>query len=213
MNTGDIEIDPTTRTLLREAAEWRLIGLLFECPDSQWYEQVAALASQVTDATLQAAASRSSGEASEGLYHSTFGPGGPAAVREVSYHEGLMPGAILSEMRGAYKAFDYQSSTGEPPDNIAVQAGFISYLRVKQAYARTRGDAEQCDICEEASRRFIDTHVTVVAHPLAQSLQHSGVEYLALAAEALRARVGASVATSIPLPVLESDEDELSCTL
>ena len=68
----------TQNQLLGEAAEWRLLGLLFECPLPNWREQMDALAAEVVDADLKAAAEAARLEASEGLYHSIFGPGGPA---------------------------------------------------------------------------------------------------------------------------------------
>ena len=70
-----------TSALLREAAEWRLISLLFECPNEEWQAQVAALAAEITDADLKAAAVAAREEAGEGIYHTIFGPGGPAAPR------------------------------------------------------------------------------------------------------------------------------------
>ena len=121
------------RKLLRDAAEWRLISLLFECPGKDWQTQVNALAGEVDDADLQAAVASCEG-ATESVYHSTFGPGGPAAPREVSYRQTLMPGQMLDEIGAFYQAFAYQPSIVEPPDHIAVMTGFIAYLRLKEAF-------------------------------------------------------------------------------
>lgn len=175
--------------LLREAAEWRLLGLLFEWPAEGWSEQVADLASQIGDETLVAAAAASRQQVSPSLYHTTFGPGGPASPREVSYREGLVPGQFLAELRAYYAAFAYRPTTLEPPDHVAVEAGFISYLHLKTAYAQVRQDAEQTRVASEAAQRFLSEHLSHVAEPLASSLASSGINYLALASEALRARV------------------------
>ena len=35
--------------LLSEAAQWRLIGLLFECPDQEWLRTVSELAAETSD--------------------------------------------------------------------------------------------------------------------------------------------------------------------
>ena len=75
----------TENKLLMDLAEWRLISLLFDCPNDRWFEDVAALAGQVSDKRLKRAASAARKEASEGLFHAIFGPGGPAPGREVSY--------------------------------------------------------------------------------------------------------------------------------
>ena len=42
--------------LLREAAEWRMISLLFDCPRGDWFKQVDELADQMTDMKLKQAA-------------------------------------------------------------------------------------------------------------------------------------------------------------
>ena len=68
--------------LLREAAEWRLISLMFECPVGDWQQNVKNLADETDEAQLKTAAEFAKVEASEGLYHSIFGPGGPAPARD-----------------------------------------------------------------------------------------------------------------------------------
>lgn len=210
MSAPTIELSPTAVALLKEAAEWRLISLFFECPGPDWASQVAALAGQVTDERLQAAAAVCA-EASPGLYHSTFGPGGPAAVREVSYHQDLLPGALLSELRGYYDAFAYRPAACEPPDHLAIEAGFVAFLRMKEAYADTEGDAGGREICAEASRSFIADHLNATAHSLADALARSGVEYLTLAAQALRCRVGGPRPAALRLPIVETGEDDPAC--
>lgn len=184
-----ITAESETSVLLRQAAEWRLMGLLFESPGQGWSKQVAALAGQVDDETLVAAAAAGREQASPTLYHSTFGPGGPAAPREVSYREGLMAGQFISELRAYYEAFAYAPPIPEPPDHIAVEAGFLGYLCLKTAYARFREHEEQALVASEAARHFLDEHLCHIAEPLATSLESSGIDYLALASRALRERV------------------------
>ena len=74
-------MDVRAHALLRQAAEWRLIGLLFECPVGTWRDDIVALARDIDDPLLGSAVAHALEEASEGLYHSTFGPGGPAPAR------------------------------------------------------------------------------------------------------------------------------------
>lgn len=181
--------------LLRDAAEWRLIGLLLECPGPDWRTQMAGLAKEVADPKLKAVAKAALTEASEALYHSTFGPGGPAAPREVSYRQSLMPGQMLEEIGAFYQAFAYQPTISEPPDHIAVMTGFVAYLRLKEAL----GNAEQAEITSKAARDFIDNHLNVMAEPLAKSLAHSGIAYLAQTGEALLKRVGLCRAVGVPV--------------
>lgn len=181
-------IDSRQRSLLEDAAGWRLISLLFECPAPGWQENIAALASEVTDPGLREAVEAAQAEASEGLYHSIFGAGGPASPREVSYHDQVQLGGLMSELASYYRAFGYQPAAQEPDDHVAVEAGFVAYLRLKEAYAISAEDVEHAQVTAESARSFTEDHLSFVAGPLAGRLSESGVRYLSLAAEALLRR-------------------------
>ena len=203
--------------LLREAAEWRLLSLLFECPSPDWREQINELAAEVSDTDLKAAANVAREEASEGLYHSIFGPGGPAPGREISYRNWTQPGYLLSELTSYYDAFAYhpdQAAIVEAPDHVSVETGFLAYLKLKEAYAEAISDDEHAAVTREAAQQFIHEHLSTMTEPLTASLEHSGVEYLALAGKALLVRVGPKRDQSLKqnLPVLSLDEDsEFAC--
>ncbi len=175
---------------LSAAAEWRLIGLLLECPSSGWTAEVVRLASEVGDPDLTAAAAAAAVEASPGLYHSTFGPGGPAAPRGVSHQTDVLPGAAIAELRDLYQAFAYVPTLAEPPDHIAIECGFAAYLCLKQAYALAREDHQQSRICAKAQEHFMAEHLAPLARFLAVSLASSEIPYLVHLARALQARVG-----------------------
>lgn len=196
-------VEPAVLGLAREAAEWRLIGLLFEPPSGRWREQVASLGGEVTDANLRRAAEAGLGEASEELYHSIFGPGGPASAREASYFDNIQLGYLIAELCAHYDAFAYQPSLGEAPDHVAVEAGFMAYLRLKEAYARTEGDHEHAALAGEAALYFLGEHLARIAPALAERLASSGVEYLMLAAQALAERSGSHKKTPVGLPILQ----------
>lgn len=183
-------LDTRERHLLQEAAEWRLLALLFECPGPGWQDQIAAISPEIADAELQAAAHHALAEASEGLYHSIFGPGGPAPPREASYQRSVQLGYLMSELAAFYDAFAYRPTAGEAPDHISVETAFIAYLRLKEAYALACSDAEHAAVTAEAAQRFRQDHLSALAEPLAVALRTSGVRYLALAGEALLRRVG-----------------------
>ncbi|MBS1828908.1 MAG: molecular chaperone TorD family protein [Acidobacteria bacterium] len=196
--------------LVREAAEWRLLGLLFECPSAQWLGEVGALAAELDDVVLRGAAEEAMTEASEGLYHSTFGPGGPAPPREASYQDTVQLGYLISELEAYYGAFAYQRRCAEPADHVATEAGFVGYLRLKQAYALSAGDEEGATVTGDAAAQFVKEHLATIAEPLAGSLAESGVGYLRDAAVALLRRTGPSV----KLPVLQDplvDDDSVEC--
>lgn len=195
--------------LLADAAEWRLISLLFDCPTGDWFGDVKALSEQVKDKQLKRAARCAQNEASEGLFHFVFGPGGPAPGREVSYRGWVQPGYLLSELLSFYDAFSYKPKTHEIPDHIAVETGFIAYLRLKELYAIECGDAENAQITAEASQTFLDDHLSKYVEKIAKLLAASRIEYLELAGSALYKRVGPDKdkGKQTYLPVLEDLEE------
>lgn len=212
-------MDARTHALLKQAGDWRLIGLLFECPGGSWRDDLVALARDIEDPLLGSAVAHALEEASEGLYHSTFGPGGPAPPREVTYLKAVQLGYLLSELTAFYDAFAYRPVTRESPDHVSVEAGFVGYLRLKEAYAVTRGDDDQAAVTAEAAATFMREHLSALAEPLASTLAASGIAYLGAAARALANRVGpppsaiASPQVGRLLPVIQplEDEDEIAC--
>jgi len=191
MNTASRALDSRQVNLLGQAAEWRLVSLLFECPTKNWKEQVAAISSEITDQELQIAAAGAQSEGAATLYHSIFGPGGPAPAREVSYCESVQLGYLISELEAFYQAFSFDPATPEVIDHVSVEASFMGYLKLKESYALACSDLEHASVTAEAAQRFLEDHLSVIAHPLTASLQALGVRYLALAGEGLLRRVGA----------------------
>jgi nitrate reductase assembly molybdenum cofactor insertion protein NarJ len=195
-------------TLLQESAEWRLLSLFFEYPTQAWREQVAALAANVDDPALQSTARAAIQQGYEGMYHSLFGPGGPVPPREVTYLGGVHFGYLLAELAAYYEAFGYRPRTDESDDHIAVETGFVAYLKLKEAYAQSSGDAQAAELTAAACRRFIEEHLSMLAEPVAQSLANIGPSYLVEASSILAARVGpprrAAAATS-------ADDEEMNC--
>jgi nitrate reductase assembly molybdenum cofactor insertion protein NarJ len=190
MSTEQATFEGTAVKLLRESAEWRLLGLLFERPRPGWLEQVTALAGETADPHLRAAAEAARAEGTEGVYHTVFGPGGPAPPREVSYAQTLQPGGMLADLGAWYGAFAYRPEAGEAPDHVAVEAGFVAYLRLKEAYARARGEDEQAEVTADAAQSFVEEHLSLLAEPLSAVLAAGTIEYLDHAGAALLERVG-----------------------
>jgi nitrate reductase assembly molybdenum cofactor insertion protein NarJ len=210
MTTPALPIDPRVVPLLRDAAAWRLLGRLFECPDQRWRADIAALASEVEDHELSAAAAAAEDGASEGQYHSVFGPGGPAPPREASYHDSIELGSLMTELSTYYDVFGYAPSAGESPDHVAVEIGFLSYLKLKEAYALLEGDEERAALAAEAAAQFAANHLATMAAPIATVLDSSHLDYLARAARILAVRAGPrpKPATLPMLPPLAIDDDE-----
>jgi nitrate reductase assembly molybdenum cofactor insertion protein NarJ len=189
MNATFPATDGPTRTLLAQAAAWRLLGLLFERPIEGWHAEAASLAEIVADPLLQEAAAAARQEAAAGLYDTTFGPGGPASLREVSYRQMDLSGQFLGSLCAYYQAFLFQPAQENPPDHVAFEIGFVAYLLFKEAYARSCGEEERAAVAAEARSRFLEEHLSILAVPLVSVLEASGIRYLALAAVALTQRV------------------------
>jgi TorA maturation chaperone TorD len=178
----------------------------FECPTSDWRKQVSGLIDEVADEELKSAAQDALEEASEGLFHHTFGPGGPAPPREATYHQTVQLGYLMSELQAYYNAFAFHPATDEPPDHVSVETGFIGYLRLKEAYALACGNEEQASTASESAQRFIREHLANIAQPFANHLEASDIPYLIKAGAALFRRVGPLPNTALPLPILQEEQ-------
>lgn len=193
--------DPRLKQLLGEATAWRLLGLLFERPREDWWQEVEALSRLVSDPEIRAAADASRDEASEGLYLALLGPGGPVSPREVTYRGMEDPGHIIADISAFYEAFAFQPETEEAPDHLAVEAGFLGYLCLKEAFARTRGNEDEAEVAVKGAARFREAHLSHLAWPVAERLTATDVRYLSLAATALARRSGPRPDTEVTVKV------------
>ncbi|HSD49856.1 MAG TPA: molecular chaperone TorD family protein [Candidatus Methylomirabilis sp.] len=187
--------DPRIQELLGEATTWRLLGLLFERPREGWWQEVESLQPAARDADVAATVEAAREEATEGLYLAVLGPGGLASPREVAYRGMGDPGQILSDIRAFHQVFAFRPETEEPPDHVAVEAGFLGYLCLKQAYARARGNEDQAEIVAQAATLFCQEHLSALAWPLSDRLEKTEIKYLSLAARAIAHRTGPRPAT------------------
>jgi nitrate reductase assembly molybdenum cofactor insertion protein NarJ len=178
------------RRLIYEAAEWRVLGLLFDVPKNSWFKEVTSLGREVKDRNLRRAALAAQMEATEGLFHTIFGPGGPVPGREISYRGCAEPGLVISEIRAYYSAFYFNPLTEEPLDHISVEAAFISYLKLKHAFALFNNDDEAARVTQTALETFIVEHLSQYAETFSRLLFESGIKYLDFAARSLRNHIG-----------------------
>lgn len=189
MNRAAIS-DTALRELFRQAATWRLLGLLFERPGPLWRRDVERVVGEIDDPELTAAAAAAQRQATAGGFDSTFAPCGPAPVREVACRTELELGSLMAELDACYEAFGYRPASEEPPDHISVEAGFLGYLFLKQAYAVLNDEPEKAALAAEAARCFARDHLEPLAAALTAALLGSGSCWEP-AAEALCRRLGA----------------------
>jgi nitrate reductase assembly molybdenum cofactor insertion protein NarJ len=174
--------------LLRESAAWRLLALLFERPREGWHAEVDALEEVAADAALSAAVAAAREEACEEAFMGILVPAG-VSPREVTWQKGDA-GALLAELKATYEAFAFTPATEEAPDHVSVEAGFVGWLLLKEAYARAAELPEAAALTAEARATFVKEHMARLAAALAKRLPPWGVTYMTLAAEALAARAG-----------------------
>lgn len=201
---------PEVHSLLAEAAKWRLLGLMFEYPAAAWRRQLEALLPDLRDETLLNIASGALEHSTEGLHIALFGPGGSVSAREVTYLGGVQFGYLMAELAAFYEAFGYQPSTNEAGDHVSVEAGFIAYLKIKQAYALASGDVEHALAAAQAAGSFIKEHLALMAEPMSAALENFAPDYLVRAGKMLLELTGPSPRSGYP-PCGIGDDEELSC--
>ena len=213
MSEDAVAVDQRLPALLMEAAEWRLLARLFECPGAEWEADLRQLAGEIRDEDLRAAATLAiAAPPSPGQYHSLFGPGGPAPAREASYRESLELGSLMSELAVYYEAFGYAPAAEEPPDHVAVEAGFVAFLTLKEAYAVANAEGDHAAVTAAAAARFRADHLANLAAGLARILEDAPLDYLARAARVLTSRAGPAPRSSrLPMAPSSDGDDRFEC--
>jgi hypothetical protein len=177
-----------TEDALRHAADWRLLGLLLERPRCGWAGEIDALAREVRDPALRAAAAEAAG-ATEGEYLALLGPGGLASPREAGYVGMRDPAWVLADVRRFYRAFAFMACAEDPPDHVALEAAFVGYLYLKEAFALEAGDLEAVETTRRARETFVADHLATMAQPMAERLAPARAAPAARAVRELAARV------------------------
>ena len=201
---------PEVREALARAAEFRLLGLLFERPRPGLREERAELARETGDAGLQevAAALR---ELDEPAYVALLGPGGPVSPREVAYRPREDPAWVMADIAAFYRAFGFAPKAEDPADHVAVEVGFAGYLWLKEAYARHLSLPGEMEVTSSARSQFLKDHLSTLAAGIAARLGGiEGAEGLAALARLLASRVGPPAVAPSPATGDAADA-ELTC--
>lgn len=154
---------------IAEAARWHLVARLFERPRVGWVDDVRALARETADPVLRATAEDVS-ETSEGAYLGLLGPGGRVSPREAGHAGFRDPGWILADLARCYDAFGYAPCAEDPLDHVAVEAGFVAYLHLKEARAHACDDEEALLVTRAARETFARDHLAPLVAGLATRL-------------------------------------------
>lgn len=157
------------RDTLATGALWKFLSLLFRCPGDVPVGSIGTLAGELPDG-LQAHAreilSLIEDSQLEGAYHALLGSGGPVSPYESDYQgpgqEGMRDkGVVLGDVAAFYKAFgfDHSKEMLEVPDHVSLEMAFVSYLKLKEAYARMDAAEDAYRICREAENKFLSEHL------------------------------------------------------
>ena len=107
LNAQGRKMTPDSKNTLHDALDWRLFGVLFECPSDELREEIPMVSRKTTDSLLRETAKTAPKDASISQYYKVLGPGGPVAPRDVSYRKRILPGQLLGELIVCYEAFGY----------------------------------------------------------------------------------------------------------
>lgn len=198
----------SVKDLLLEASEWRILSLLLSRPSRETRIELADLVRDSVPPRMREITYAWCDNATEGAYLQLLGPGGLVPARAVAYRPFADPGWILADLARYHRAFGFHTTAEEPPDHVAVVADFVSYLFLKQAYARESGDEDAVTVTREATERFVEEHLSPMALRLAERLDARGATDWGAAAHLLAERAPA------PPPVVGSraaDEQAPQC--
>jgi len=193
--------------LLRDAAQWHLLALLLARPTAERKAEARSLANEVGAADLGAVTGAWCDNASEGAYLQLLGPGGLVPAREVAYRPFADPGWVLSDIARHHQAFAFHPGAEEPADHISVLADFVSYLLVKEAYARENTQRGEDELTRNTRQRFVEEHISPVAGRIAERLEACGASDWGAAARILADKVPAPC-TAEPAP---PSDDAFAC--
>lgn len=180
---------------LRDAAVWRLLGLLCERPRPGWATDVQSVAGELGDRLLEDLARRAVAEATEGRYLALVGPNGLVSPRAAAFNGMTDPARNLADLKAFHAAFAWHPASEDPADHIAVETGFAGYLLLKEAYARATGQPAAAATTAAARATFLAEHLGPFAWRLARRLSAVGDTWLAAAAHAIALRTGVPAPT------------------
>lgn len=105
----------------------------------------------------------------------------------------------MAELSAYYEAFGFEPKIDEAADHLAVQLGFLFFLRLKHAHALLGGECEAARITSEAFSAFLRDHVAVQAEPASQSLAGFAPAYLSDAGRLILDHASPSPRSEFPL--------------
>jgi TorA maturation chaperone TorD len=163
------------------AAIYRFFSVAFMTPSPQWAEDLVNLATEfplplceLAEKLANEAAQTDTAEL-EGMYHQLIGAQKQCGCCESDYlPQGRSNrGALLGDIAGFYKAFSFDHTTelSEVPDHICVEFSFLSFLAIKESFARFQNHQDNAELCQLAQNKFLAEHFDLWFSQFAENLK------------------------------------------
>ncbi len=163
----------TIKYLLSQSALYGLLARCFRPPENGWWDTIVNLSREIPK-EWQGNVQRllTQGPPPPDVYMALFGTAGACHDCETAFLTGLPTEGTLADVAGFYQAFSFPiaSRKGNPPDHIATQLEFISFMFAKEAKAIFQEDKEARKICLTAREKFVREHLSQWVPLFANSL-------------------------------------------
>lgn len=148
---------------LANSALFESLALCFRYPQADAASTLTALLEEVPQTWREALSNLSQriDEVAETRFLQLFGSGGLCRDTESAYVNNRPMGGLLADLSGFYVAFGFphDNGGGVPPDHIATELSFISFLFAKEAHAHFLDNAEAVEICQQGRALFLREHL------------------------------------------------------
>jgi putative dimethyl sulfoxide reductase chaperone len=227
---------PAVQGLLGRAAVYELLSLAFSYPDADWRDQVLASIEDISGhdtaeamnlheglAALAEALAVESDDAIAVEHIRLFAGEVVCSPHETEYtRDAFAKARRLADIAGFYHAFGLKVAADKPglPDFVATELEFMGFLAKKQAFAAVQGWDENEEICADAQRAFLESHLACWLPAFCAALSEVGSEFfqaaaaLAVSFVTIDARLSdASPRPMIARSTLPEDAEAFTCGL
>lgn len=153
----------TLKYLLSRSALYGLLARCFSQPENGGWAIIMNLSKEVPKEWQGPIKGLlSNGPPPAEVFMKFFGTAGTCHDCETAYLAGLPTGGTLADVAGFYQAFSFPgpSKKGNPPDHVATQLEFLSFMFAKEARALFNKDKEARRVCLSAREKFVREHLS-----------------------------------------------------
>ncbi|MFN3466734.1 MAG: molecular chaperone [Candidatus Brocadiales bacterium] len=152
----------TLKHLLGRSALYGLLARCFHSPGNGGWETIVNLSKEVPKEWKGPVNDLlANGPPPPDTYMTLFGTAGACHDCETAFLDGLPTGGTLADVAGFYQAFSFPSALvkGNPPDHIATELEFLSFMFAKEAKAVFQENKQARKTCLSARKKFVKEHL------------------------------------------------------